>query len=492
MEQVGQAARAGKLELGLEETKKMEKASWMGEMAQPQAPRTPHRHYALWLAVAMLCGLLLLGGCGGKEEAEDGGNDAQTEDGEDVEVGTDEDGENGEDNATTVDGVTLGDYMGLEVSVPKSEVTDETVQSYIEELIARYPTYTATDKTTVEDGDFVDIDFEGLIDDEPFDNGSAEGYVLEIGSNTFIDGFEEGLVGANVGDTLALDLTFPENYGNEDFAGKPVVFNVTVNSIVEPETVAYDDLTDEYVKENFGAESVDDFLANTRTQLENNSESSEASNIRSAVIEKLGEICSAEVGDELLDERYAAYKEQFESMVKGYGMELSDYFEQQGTTEEEFDSQNRDFVKDQVEFELIMLAIAKQEGIEADEEGLASYEDSMARSYGYDSVDELEEDYGADYLRNTYVSNLALDKVVENAKVTYTDADEAEPEAPTGTVTQGEGPDASAGETGGTNSDAPNPNAASEGPGGVTTESGDSASPGGGDSRPVSGPGETN
>ena len=142
--------------------------------------------------------------------------------------------------------VTLGSYEGMSVEVAGDfEVSEEDVISYINDMLTYYPNYTDTDKQVVEDGDCVDIDYEGKKDGVAFDGGTAEGHVLEIGSDSFIDGFEDGLIGAKVGETRDLNLTFPENYQSAELAGAKVVFTVTVNKIVDKEIVTYDKLTDD-------------------------------------------------------------------------------------------------------------------------------------------------------------------------------------------------------------------------------------------------------
>ena len=132
--------------------------------------------------------------------------------------------------------VTLGDYIGLKVSLPNEyKVTKEQVEDYALSM-AQYnaqPVYKDTNKKTVEEGDIVNIDYEGKKDGEAFEGGTASGYHLEIGSDNFIDGFEDGLIGAKVGQTLDLNLTFPENYPSTDLAGAAVVFTVKVNKIVK-------------------------------------------------------------------------------------------------------------------------------------------------------------------------------------------------------------------------------------------------------------------
>ena len=146
--------------------------------------------------------------------------------------------------------VKLGDYKNIEVEVDKSyEISDNSVQETIENYFLTAPIYTENkEKDTVADGDVANIDYEGTKDGEAFDGGSAKGYNLKIGSGTFIDGFESGLIGKKVGETVDLNLTFPEDYGSEDLAGKDVVFKVTINSIQDESYPTYDTLTDNMSK----------------------------------------------------------------------------------------------------------------------------------------------------------------------------------------------------------------------------------------------------
>ena len=135
------------------------------------------------------------------------------------------------------DYVTLGEYKGIEVTQPEPEVTDEYVDSYIEYLRSqRAVAVEVTDRTTVQEGDTVNIDYTGYRDGVAFEGGTAQGDSLTIGSGRFIDGFEEGLIGTSVGETVTLELTFPDNYTNAELAGAAVTFDVTVNSISVSET----------------------------------------------------------------------------------------------------------------------------------------------------------------------------------------------------------------------------------------------------------------
>ena len=341
------------------------------------------------------------------------------------------------------DYVSLGDYMNMEVTLDKDyQVTDDMVKNYVNNnVIANYPYYVESDKTVVENGDVANIDYEGLLDGEAFDGGTAQDYDLEIGSGSFIDGFEDGLIGAEVGKETDLNLTFPEDYGNSDLAGKEVVFKVTVNAIKEKQDITYDTLTDEYVtylSDKLGAsyETVNDLTSDIRTYLEEQANSSRTQAIRSAVIAKLPEVCTVNaLPDGLLDARMQEYLKKFEDTYCK-DTTLEDYLSSTyNTTVDDFKTQVQSEIETELDTQLILEAIAAVENIEFDEDGFNSYVSSLLSSYGYDSEDALYENYaqtaedGKVYLQTIYLCNKALDRVIENTNVTYNAAEESTEEA---------------------------------------------------------------
>ena len=341
------------------------------------------------------------------------------------------------------DYVSLGDYMNMEVTLDKDyQVTDDMVKNYVNNnVIANYPYYVESDKTVVENGDVANIDYEGLLDGEAFDGGTAQDYDLEIGSGSFIDGFEDGLIGAEVGKETDLNLTFPDDYGNSDLAGKEVVFKVTVNAIKEKQDITYDTLTDEYVtylSDKLGAsyETVNDLTSDIRTYLEEQANSSRTQAIRSAVIAKLPEVCTVNaLPDGLLDARMQEYLKKFEDTYCK-DTTLEDYLSSTyNTTVDDFKTQVQSEIETELDTQLILEAIAAVENIEFDEDGFNSYVSSLLSSYGYDSEDALYENYaqtaedGKAYLQTIYLCNKALDRVIENTNVTYNAAEESTEEA---------------------------------------------------------------
>ncbi len=406
-----------------------------------------------------VCAMSLIGGCGAKEKTDEG---QKAEEGQATEEGAQASGgETGSESYDVDECVKLGDYKGLEITLGTYEVKDEDVKSNIESTLASYPNYVDTDKDTVEEGDIANIDYEGIKDGVAFDGGTAQGANLEIGSNSFIDGFEDGLVGKKVGEDVELNLTFPEDYGNTELAGQAVVFKVKINKIVKEEYMTYDTVTDEFVESNFvndGYKTVDDLKKGVREKLESNNETQKETDTQNAVFDKLQENCTVTLPDGLLDQRIQEYMDQFEENLKNnYNMELSAYLSSVNTTEDEFNQQVRQYIENSLTNQLIMEAIAKKENLEADEEGYAKYKQDIVKDFSYESEEALLEQYGEDYVKNAYISDKAVNFVIDNAKVTYDEkAADAAGEAGTGTAAADEaGTDAAASDEAGTDAATP-------------------------------------
>lgn len=320
--------------------------------------------------------------------------------------------------------VKLNDYMNMTVELSQDySVTDDAIQSYIEYLMSQYPSYEVSDKKTVDSGDIVNIDYVGKVDGEEFSGGSATGQHLTIGSGSFIDGFEDGLIGVNVGDTVDLNLKFPDTYtNNTDLAGKDVVFTVTVNSIDTEKEMTYDDLTDEYVSENFasrGITTVDGLKSAVSSSLEQQVYSNKMSEIQSGVLSKLLEECEVTLPDGLLDQRISEYKARVNKAVEESGQSFEDYM---GMTEDDFNDQVSDYIEESLKQELILEAIVKDQNISISEKNFETFVDSYVSQYGIADRDTFYEEYGGeDYVRLSYAENQALSKVMDSVKTKVAD-----------------------------------------------------------------------
>lgn len=328
--------------------------------------------------------------------------------------------------------VELGDYKNLEIDVDAEyEIKDSSVQEMIEDYFLTAPIYTVDEsKKVVSNGDVVNIDYEGTKDGTAFDGGTAEGYDLEIGSGTFIEGFEEGLVGVSVGDSKDLNLTFPEDYGNEDLAGAEVVFHVTVNAIETESYPTYDTLTDDYVKENYstyyGINSVEELQEYVQDYLEQSLDSIVAQELT----DKLKDISKIDdIPDSLLKERTKELKSYYQGLAKSEDMEFEDYLKSTyNMTEDEFNEQIDELMPEYIKSDLVWEAVAEKEGITAKDKGYDKFVTKMMEQLDFDSQKELYEVYPKTMVQRMFIEQEAKDKLAEKIKINYVENKDAETE----------------------------------------------------------------
>lgn len=326
--------------------------------------------------------------------------------------------------------VKLGDYKKLEVEVDKSyEITDDSVKENIENYFLSAPIYTENkDKTTVEEGDVANIDYKGTKDGEEFQGGTAEGYNLEIGSGTFIEGFEEGLVGKKVGEEVDLNLTFPEDYSTEDLAGQDVVFHVTINSIQDKSYPTYDTLSDDYVKENYnsyyGVSTVEELKKYVNDFLESNLQSA----LSQVLTDKLKEVCEvSDIPEELTKERTEELKKYYKGLAKSQDLEFEDFLSNNyGMTEDDFNEQIEELMPDYIQSDLIWEAVATKEGIKAEGKSYEKFISEMMENLSFDSEKEMFEVYPETMVKRMYVEQEAKEKVADSAKIKYVETEEIE------------------------------------------------------------------
>ncbi len=316
---------------------------------------------------------------------------------------------------------SLGEYKGIEVTTtPKEEVNENTVNSYIQYLLSSQTTSEKSDKDTVENGDIANIDYVGKKDDVAFDGGTAQGYDLAIGSGTFIPGFEEGLVGAKVGETRSLNLTFPENYGNEELAGAAVVFDVTVNYISVNKTP---ELTDEFVigLAIDGVTTVDAFKTYVEDSLKANADSVYKSTLQDNAMSVIIDKCtfSDEYPQMLFDYYLDKIKQADTKKASGYGVDLESYVTgYYGISMEEYNTQLEDQAKLMIKDALVCEAIARIEKISVTDEEFNEQLSKDATAMGYDSVDAFKAAISEDDYRNYLLEVKVMDYVLESATIT--------------------------------------------------------------------------
>ena len=348
---------------------------------------------------------------------------AKTDDAEETESDNTED--TSEDTPTTAElmagidvekCVTLGDYKGVTVEKTIQSVTDEDVQNEIDNALANYPV--EVDQAAKE-GDTVNIDYVGKIDGEEFDGGSDQGADLKLGSGKFIDGFEDGLIGARKGETRTLNLTFPEDY-TQDLAGKAVEFTVTVNAVKEP----LSEPTDQWVADNIeGYDNIADYKAGIRSEQEESNEQTAENQVRYAAWTQVIDNCTInEYPETLVEVGKKLYEQQVETYAKYAGMELDAYIESSGLTQEEYQSNMEEHGKNVAAQALVCQAICDKEGFAIGDDDYQKALQDMLTEYGC-TEDELIQTYGQDNVEQSIMLNRVSNLILENANVTEVQAD---------------------------------------------------------------------
>lgn len=272
--------------------------------------------------------------------------------------------------------IKLGQYKNIEVEVESKQVTEEMVEQQVNVIVAQNPML--VDKEgKVENGDITIIDFEGFKEGVPFEGGKAEGYQLEIGSGSFIPGFEDQMVGMAKGETRELNLTFPENYGAQELAGADVVFKVTVHQIKNKQV---SELNDEYVASfgNPNLKTVEDLKQMVKFQLEDQFRQERARIVEDKVLDVLLSASEIEYDEEELKETLQKQKDHLASQVTAYGMTLDQYLAMSGMDEETLSQQLEPSAVSQIKYETIIKEIIKIENIDATDEDADMYLQSMA------------------------------------------------------------------------------------------------------------------
>lgn len=316
--------------------------------------------------------------------------------------------------------VTLGEYKGLEVSVQPVEVTEEYKQNYINYVLSSHAQWEdIAQEREVKDGDLVNIDYEGKKDGVPFDGGTAQGFDLQIGSHTFIEGFEEGLIGAHIGDTKDLELSFPDPYpNNPDLAGQPVVFTVKVNGIKEKKVPA---LTDDFVKTlGVDCNTVAEYEAYVQELLTKDAQDTYENNLEEALIDAAMAGCTfKEPPKAMVDQYYDRAVRNLTKIATASGMSfetlITQYYQ---TSMEEFEAQAREGATQSCKEAIMLQAIANQEGITVSQEEIDAALQEGAENGGYGSVEELKTDMGEDNYEDYVMCDKVMAILKENAVIT--------------------------------------------------------------------------
>ncbi|MGN0414318.1 MAG: trigger factor [Agathobacter sp.] len=311
--------------------------------------------------------------------------------------------------------VTLGKYMGVTVTKADTSVSDEEVEEALEkERNNNARTITVTDRPVAE-GDTAVIDFEGFVDGEPFEGGKGENHPLEIGSHTFIDNFEEQLVGKNAGDDVEVNVTFPEQYQAAELAGKPAVFKVKINEI---KTRELPELDDEFAKDVSEFDTLAEYKDSVKKNLEEQKKNEARRTQEDEAIQKIIDKSKMDIPEAMIDTQCESMIEEFAQRIAQSGLTMEQYLQFSGTTIEGMKEQVRPEALTRIQSSLVLEQIAKEENIEVTDEDIDAEIEKMAKSYGMEA-DKLKE-YMGDAQKDSMKKELALSKaadlIMENAK----------------------------------------------------------------------------
>ena len=309
----------------------------------------------------------------------------------------------------------LGEYKGLEVTKLSTEVTDEEVEAQIQAELAKKAELEIKEDGAVEDGDTAVIDFEGFLGEEAFEGGKGEDYALEIGSGSFIPGFEEQLVGAKAGESKDVVVTFPEEYHAAELAGKEATFKVTVKEI---KTKVLPELNDDFAKEiDPEVESLDALRAKIKEQTAEQKKAESEGTLRDELVEKAAENAEMEIPQGMINTELDRMVQEFGQRLQMQGMNLELYFQFSGQNEEALREQMTPDAENRVRVALTLEAIAKAENVQVTEEDITAELEAMATQFGM-TVDQIKTALGGTaILENDIKTKKTVELLVENAKI---------------------------------------------------------------------------
>ncbi|MBU5668569.1 trigger factor [Peptoniphilus sp. MSJ-1] len=315
--------------------------------------------------------------------------------------------------------VEIKDYKGLEVEDPTIEVTDELIDNEIENERRMNARIVNVDDREVKEGDKVNIDFKGSVDGEYFDGGSAENQDLEIGSNTFIPGFEEEIIGHNIGEEFDINVKFPEDYHQKDLAGKDAKFEIKLNSISYEELP---ELDDEFVKDISEFDTIDEYKADIRAKKEEEFKITSQMEKERRVIDKLGELVDAEIPEAMINNQIEDTIRNYDQTLRAQGISFEDYIKMIGQSLDEFKKTMRPEAEKTVKNDLAIEALVKAENIEITDEEIEKEVNKVVEDYFKDDKEHMEKmreymlNENKEVVREDLAKRKAVEKLVEETK----------------------------------------------------------------------------
>ena len=312
--------------------------------------------------------------------------------------------------------ITLGEYKNLTVEKPDSEVSDEEVEKEIEAMREQNARFVTVEDREVKEKDMLLIDFNGKVDGVEFEGGQAENYSIIVGSDTFIPGFEEQLIGMKLNEEKDLSVKFPEEYHAENLAGKDAVFTIKVNEIKEKELP---ELDDEFAKDVSEFDTLEDLKADAKAKLQKTKDEYADRELENKLVKMAAENATVEIPEAMIDSQVENMVYDFEYQLKYQGLDLENYLKFTNMSIEGLKEQMRPDAKSRVLNSLVIEAISKSENIESTEEDLEQELAKMAESYKME-VDKLKSTLrpsDMDYIKDTVVARKTVEFIKGNANL---------------------------------------------------------------------------
>ena len=311
--------------------------------------------------------------------------------------------------------VQLGEYKDLSVEAPVTEITDEEVEKQLETIRERHGKMVVVEDVELAKGDFAIIDFDGKIDGIPFNGGQSKGYPLEVGSGSFIPGFEDQLLGAKSGEEREVKVTFPADYFVPELAGKEAVFTTKINDIKRKELP---ELNDDFAKEAGDADTLAEMKQNLREKMVEAAQKKDESAFREAAIGKAVANSTMELPEIMVDDQVDQMVQDLELSMTQRGLSMDKYLEYMNTSLDEIKQRYRPAAAEQVRTELTLDAIAKQEALEVSAEEYKEEVEKMAKNYKMSDADVkkvLADSYRAKVVKGTLLRRKAAQLIIDTA-----------------------------------------------------------------------------
>ena len=309
--------------------------------------------------------------------------------------------------------VKISSYKGMKIKEYAYNVKDEEVDAEVARVLDRNARKVAVDNRPAQNGDIVNIDFVGTVDGVKFDGGEAEGFDLTLGSGQFIPGFEDQVVGMNIGDTKDVNVTFPENYQAENLKGKPAVFAVKLNGIQAKELP---ELTDEFIKEATGSETVADYKAKVTERLQKQADNRAKDATENSILEAIAANTEAEIPQAMIEREIDSLLQKFEYQLMYQGLKLQDYLDFLKVSVADFRKNYEDQAKKNVLNQLVISQLIKEENIEATEDEVNAKIAEQAASVGKETEEYKKgmDPRQFDYIRSDIIITKLFDMLKAN------------------------------------------------------------------------------